>query len=181
MNWLSSVSGWLRKPGMPSKKGMIRPESPRVVVTAEGMTAITNGLATERAARHEGIVYLLGVVDGSVTLIVGAIRPTARTTAGSFEVSSRSMALVVRTASNAGLYVVGQLHSHPGPAYHSEGDELGAQIRFPGFTSIVVPCYGDTLPDLTGAAVFVIDEDGEFQERDVTDVTVLPRGAFWQS
>jgi proteasome lid subunit RPN8/RPN11 len=64
------------------------------------------------------------------------------------------MTKVVRKANDTGLQVVGQIHTHPGQAYHSDGDIDGARIAYNGFISIVVPDYGRHLPSLVGAAAY---------------------------
>ena len=61
---------------------------------------------------------------------------------------------VVRAAVDRGLQVVGQVHTHPGDAYHSDGDNAGARIAFTGYVSIVLPDYGRDLPALTRAAAY---------------------------
>jgi len=180
MKWLEQLLPFRTVRLKPNPKYSVHPQLQKLVVTAECLESVTQGIEEERERRREGILYLLGLVDASTTVMVGSVQPRATTTASSFDVSSQAMADVVRTASRTGLYVVGQLHTHPRHAYHSTGDETGARIRFSGFTSIVVPSYGDRLPDLTGIIVFVIDHDGTFQPFDASELVVLPRGALWR-
>jgi proteasome lid subunit RPN8/RPN11 len=126
----------------------------RLVLTTASLSAMRACMAPEIAMGHEGIAYLLGQTNGTTTIVIGAIRPDSQTTKGSFNVSSIAMARVVRKASNAGLEVVGQIHTHPCEAYHSGGDEDGARIAYNGYTSIVIPDYGHQLPSLAGAAIY---------------------------
>ncbi len=107
-------------------------------------------------------MYLLGTTAGETTVGVTAVRPEARTTRGSFEVGSVAMARVVRAAADLTLQVVGQVHTHPGVAAHSEGDVAGARMKYPGYVSIVVPDYGSLLPALEGAAVYLYAENEGF-------------------
>jgi hypothetical protein len=122
---------------------------------------------------HEGIAYLYGLTDGSTTLVAGAARPQARTSPGSFDVSSVAMAQVLRAIDTAGLQLVGQAHSHPEEAYHSDGDDAGAKIAYQGFTSIVLPRYAIELPSLAGCAAYFF-HDHHFVELDRDAVTVFP-------
>src|SRR5262245_40859733 len=115
---------------------------PKVLLTEACLAGIANGLRGTTAACHEGIVYLLGRTDGETTLAVTAVRPAARTTRGSFDVDSVAMARVVRSAADLTLHVVGQVHTHPGGAAHSDGDVAGARMKYPGYVSIVLPHYG---------------------------------------
>jgi len=121
--------------------------------------------------RHEGIVYLIGQTNGRVSLAASVFAPRASTTRGSFHVSAVDMGPIIEAASDAGLQVVGQLHTHPGAAYHSEGDEEGAHIRFDGYVSIVLPNYGVLLPTFRDAAIFMFDRGSrrfiELQESDL--------------
>ena len=97
--------------------------------------------------------YTSGQTNGATTVVVGAMRPVARTTVGSFSVTSIAMAALVRAATDSGLQVIGQIHTHPGDAYHSDGDEDGAWIVYDGYVSIVVPEYGRRFL-LDGAAIY---------------------------
>ncbi len=126
----------------------------RVILTESCLNGMRSCMAPEIELGHEGIAYLLGLTTGDSTVIVAAIRPESHTTVGSFNVSSVAMARVVRTANNVGLQVVGQVHTHPGSAYHSGGDDDGARIAYDGYVSIVVPGYGRELPSLRGAAIY---------------------------
>jgi proteasome lid subunit RPN8/RPN11 len=120
-------------------------------------------IQTDLIRRHEGVCYLLGrIAEGRCTTIVEAVRPDAVTTPGSFHVDSLAMAAVVRLAARRQLQVVGQLHTHPGIAYHSEGDERGVRIRYRGYVSIVLPDYGSRLPSLQGIAIFVYEPGAGF-------------------
>jgi proteasome lid subunit RPN8/RPN11 len=125
--------------------------------------ALQRCIAREITVGHEGVAYLFGQTDGLTTVVLGATRPDAVTTPGSFNISSATAARAVRKINDAGLQLVGQAHSHPGGAYHSEGDETGARIAYSGFVSIVVPDYGRRLPAVDGWAVYFFS-DGRFIE-----------------
>ena len=128
---------------------------PRVLVMTEASVfAMRECMSAEIARGHEGIAYLLGQTNGSTTVIIGAVRPESRTTRGSFDVSSLAMARIVRKATDTGLQVAGQIHTHPREAFHSDGDIDGARIAYDGYVSIVVPDYGRLLPSLDGAAIY---------------------------
>ncbi|HNP37743.1 MAG TPA: Mov34/MPN/PAD-1 family protein [Woeseiaceae bacterium] len=147
---------------------------PRVVLTESSIDALSECVDSERRRHHEGIAYLLGQTDGTTTIVVAAIRPEATTTRGSFSVSAVAMAQVVRTATKAGLQVVGQVHTHPGEAYHSDGDVEGARIVYRGFVSIVLPDYGRWLPALDGAACYIFRGDAGFVEIALDNIGIVP-------
>jgi proteasome lid subunit RPN8/RPN11 len=131
-------------------------------------------MAPEIKQGHEGIAYLLGQSDGTTTVAVAAIRPEATTTRGSFAVGSPAVAKVVRAAVEAGLQLVGQVHTHPGEAYHSDGDIDGARIAYTGFVSIVVPDYGRNLPSLDGAVAYMVRGNIGFVPIDASHIGSVP-------
>lgn len=109
----------------------------------------TTALLRESGRRgHEGIVYFVGLTDGTTTTALYAVLPRTDATPRSVDVSAPELGKVTRAASEAGLQVVGQLHTHPALAYHSPGDLTGMRIRYPGYFSTVVPDYGAGLPSL---------------------------------
>ena len=149
------------------------PVHPRIFLLEHCIEGIIQCISPEMQRGHEGVVYLYGQTDGTDTLIAGVIRPEAATSWGSFEVSSLAMARVVNAVCALGLKVVGQLHTHPTLAEHSQGDEDGARIAYQGFTSIVLPDYGRHLPSLEGMAAYMF-RDGRFQELPTAKVYVTP-------
>jgi proteasome lid subunit RPN8/RPN11 len=150
------------------------PPPPRVVLSQACIDALAACLEPEIRRGQEGIAYLIGQSDGTTTVALAAIRPEAQVTRGSFVVGAPAMAKVVRAAVDRGLQVVGQVHTHPGDAYHSDGDDDGARIAFTGYTSIVLPDYGRHLPALTRAAVYFYRGGKGFTELHAPCVTVVP-------
>lgn len=159
----------------------IHASQPKVLLTQNCVDAIRVGLDPEMRKGHEGIVYLLGRTDGAMALAVTAFKPEALTSPGSFSVDARAMAGCVGTAGRYELQVVGQLHSHPGEAYHSDGDVEGTRIRYLGYVSIVIPDYGRLLPSFQGAAVYVSSADNRWRELSSNDIIIVPSSAPWTS
>ena len=117
-----------------------------VVMTTQCRDQLTEQLRGSVRRGHEGIVYFVGLTTGTTTLALSAMAPEADATAGSVDVSAVELGKVIRFAAMSELQVVGQLHTHPCGAYHSDGDLTGMRIRHPGYFSIVVPNYGAQLP-----------------------------------
>lgn len=158
----------------PTSRPVALPYPRRVILTAACRAALRDALAPEIMQQHEGIVYLLGQTDGRSSLIVAISRPRATTSPGSFHVGETAMRSIVEIANAAWLQIVGQLHTHPRAAYHSDGDEHGASIRYPGFVSIVLSDYGTRLPSLDGAAVYMYSaDDHRFIQLRQADLSVL--------
>lgn len=158
----------------PQRREPVQPPRPKLLITQACVDALHACLSPEMRKGHEGIAYLLGRTDGTVTLAVMALRPKAETTPGSFHVEPVAMAVCVRTAARLGLQIVAQVHTHPSAAYHSDGDIEGARIRYAGYASVVLPDYGRRLPRLDEAAVYVFCEDGGWTELDVAEIVIVP-------
>ncbi|MBI5103311.1 MAG: Mov34/MPN/PAD-1 family protein [Nitrospirae bacterium] len=146
----------------------------RLILGESVIKALQDCLSKEIHQKNEGVAYLFGQSDDVTTLAVSAYKPEAETTPGSFFVSAPSMAKVVRAASNLGLQVVGQVHTHPGHAFHSNGDNAGARIAYSGFVSIVLPSYGRHLPSLNGAAFYMYYAERGFVELNSRSVHIIP-------
>lgn len=149
------------------------PPPPRLVISRACIDALAACLGPEIRSGQEGISYLLGQSNGTTTVALAAIRPDAQVTRGSFVVGAPAMAKVVRAAVDRGLQVVGQVHTHPGDAYHSDGDDDGARIAFTGYASIVLPDYGRHLPALTRAAAYFYRAGKGFVALDTSCVTIV--------
>ena len=91
---------------------------------------------------HEGIVYWGGAEATGGAVALTAISPSAVTTWGSFQTDADANTEIVSLLSRLGLSLIAQVHSHPGDwVDHSDGDDAGALVRFPGFWSLVVPRF----------------------------------------
>jgi len=148
-------------------------DTPSISFARSAYDGLLECLAPARGARHEGVALLLGRADGTNVSVLQGVRPKARTGAGHFAIEARAMARVVALAMELDLQIVGQVHTHPQEAFHSVGDEEGANIRYEGFISIVIPHYGDHLPARTGWAVYRFSESGGWQPLDADVVRVV--------
>ena len=129
-------------------------------MTAQCREQLTEQLRESVQKRHEGIVYFVGLTTGFTTLALSSMSPKVSATPGSVDVSAPELGKVSRFASLSGLQVVGQLHTHPRDAVHSDGDLVGMKIRHPGYCSIVVPNYGVQLPSLQDAHILMWTREG---------------------
>jgi proteasome lid subunit RPN8/RPN11 len=175
LSWLQSLFA------PPPPKHTVFAPVPKLIFTQACLDAIQRGLEPETRKGHEGIVYLLGRTDGVTALATTVFRPQAITTPGSFHVEPRAMAACVQAAGRFELQVVGQLHTHPGQAYHSDGDVEGARIRYPGYVSVVIPDYGRHLPNLNGAALYMWSADKVWRQLAPQDLIVVPGAGPWTS
>jgi proteasome lid subunit RPN8/RPN11 len=174
-DWFKGVLG--RKP----KSIPIAPQPAKFLVTADALDDLMAALVRSQQRRHEGIAYLLGRTDGAATIAIAVFAPEARTTAGSFHVPPRAMVSCMQAAARFELQVVAQVHTHPGQAYHSDGDIEGAKIRYPGYASLVLPEYGRHLPSLTGAAAYLWQKPRGWIELSDDDIIIIPASGPWTS
>ncbi len=151
--------------------------SPSVLLADSCLKGVIDCLAPANQRHHEGVAFLLGRTDGMQALCMASVRPRAVTTPGSFHVPSSEMARVVALATSLDLQIVGQVHTHPRVAGHSDGDQDGANIRFDGFISIVIPDYGTHLPRLQGSAVYWFGRAGGWRQLPLSAITILKGGA----
>jgi proteasome lid subunit RPN8/RPN11 len=162
--------------GRKSRSIKVLPPPAKLLLTADALESLKAALARSQQLRHEGIAYLLGRTDGTVTLAVAVFAPEAQTTAGSFHVPPRAMVSCMQVAGRFDLQVVAQVHTHPGDAYHSDGDVEGAKIRYPGYASLVLPEYGRHLPSLAGAATYLWRKSAGWIELSEDDIDIIPSG-----
>lgn len=174
-----SLRDLLRRFFSPAPTYRLAAPQPKLILTGACLDALSAGLGPSLDRRHEGIAYLLGRSDGIVTLATTVFVPAARTTRGSFFVEPRSMAACMQAAAAYELQVVAQVHTHPGQAYHSDGDVEGAKIRYAGYASVVLPDYGARLPRLDDAAVYVWTAAGCWSELAKDDVIIIPGAGPW--
>lgn len=141
------------------RKGHVRPRC-TVAMTTRCFAQVFTELRESVISRREGIVYFIGLTTGTATVALSAKSPISTATATSVDVSARALGGIIRTAAASDLQVVGQLHTHPRGAHHSDGDLEGMRIRFPGYFSIVIPDYGTLLPSLDGGHALMWQSDG---------------------
>lgn len=92
---------------------------------------------------HEGLVFWIGRTIGADTLVLSVVAvPTDHRRGGVF-VNEHTVAATGRAAREAGLGLVAQVHSHPGPdTRHSAGDNQLITMPFHGMFSLIVADYG---------------------------------------
>lgn len=90
----------------------------------------------------EGLVYLGGVVAGDEMLITGLYRLNQEPQGDRVVVTPEEARWLLKSLRARDEKLVGQLHSHRGPAGHSPGDDIWATSFHEGFLSMVVPWFG---------------------------------------
>jgi proteasome lid subunit RPN8/RPN11 len=133
---------------------------PRLLIARSCFDGLMSSLAQANAQHHEGVALLLGHSHGGTALAIHSVRPRASTGRGHFQIPAGEMARVIALATDLDLHIVAQVHTHPGEAFHSDGDEEGANIRYEGLFSLVIPEYGRFLPSLQASALYIYRSPG---------------------
>lgn len=154
---------------------VIRPMRTRAFTIVESLWQTLPSVFSQGAAASlEAATYFLGQTNGLSSVGLACVQVRCESTWGSFRVSAGEMRRVIETARETGLQVVGQMHTHPREAYHSDGDEEGAQIKHDGFVSVVAPNYGRLLPEMTGVRAYMYSAEREtFIELAPTGIRVM--------
>ena len=130
-----------------SRPARILPKRPlrgRYFITDGALGAAELILPTFRGpgGDHEGIAFLAGTEFEGHTLFSAAVAPEADHGPGHVRCSHKQVLAAARAARTAGLAILAQIHSHPGPgSYHSEGDDRMVLMPFEGMLSVVAPHY----------------------------------------
>ena len=159
----------------PRRVAPVASAQPQLFLAVGCVEALQQCMVPTLRRRHEGVAFLLGRTDGACTVALTTVRPKATTGPGHFHVSADDMASVIAYAMDRDLEIVAQVHTHPVDAFHSDGDEDGANIRYDGFISIVLPRYGAYLPEFTGTAIYHYRGD-RWSLLDAAQLVVAPAG-----
>lgn len=164
------------------KKKSIRAETPqpKFLITEGSLGLATAAIQPKLNMKHEGILFLLGRTDGEITIATNVYLPNAKTTKGSFEVEAREVGNCAKLAGKYELQIVAKIHTHPDKAFHSGGDISGANNKYTGFVSVVVPHYGAHLPSLKNSVSFMW-VCNEWKEIKQENVIVIPGEQIWKS
>ncbi len=93
----------------------------------------------------EGLVYWAGWYEGSICIVTTALIPRSISRWGGVRVPTEEMIRIGETLRRLDLLIVAQIHTHPGDHGHSGGDDVNAVSSAPGFLSIVVPNFDQSV------------------------------------
>lgn len=112
-------------------------------------------LSQYRTANSECLVYWGGVIGaGKDVVITSLLRPNHSFQGWRVQLDSTEMKNLLRTLRIRDEKLMAQIHSHPGGAFHSPGDDEMATSFHNGFISIVVPNFAKNITLLSECAVF---------------------------
>lgn len=115
--------------------------------------------------RTEAVLLWVGVRNDAHARVKRIVVPEFTSTWRHFEVSLDVRIALAGTLAAEGEMVLAQLHTHPGPAFHSRADDRFALPRHTGAISIVVPDFAaDWHGDLEDVSVNVHRGAGVWRE-----------------
>lgn len=94
-----------------------------------------------QARRCEALALWLGRRRNGEIEVVEAYEPPYRSAVDFFHITPDGMRAVMAHLRSRRLFVCAQVHSHPGPAFHSKADDEWAIVRHEGALSLVVPHF----------------------------------------
>ena len=147
---------------------MSEPVRPRRALPYPGVEAVVHvpeevwlrtltEIRTYGRRRSEALLFWGGILSASTAQITGIYLPGHRPDGAHAALSKEESRWLVRRLHARDEKLIAQVHSHPGEAYHSDGDDAGAASFHVGFLSIVVPQYGRGVASLNDCAIFEFD------------------------
>lgn len=136
----------------------------------EGLLART--LAELRACgrgREECVAYWTGPL-ASHGLVDGFLHPMHRAARGGYEVDRRWLASTWDALGRGRRTIRAQVHTHPGPAFHSRTDDLYPIVSSAGFLSLVIPRFAREPQTLADAHLVRLEADGSWSSLDPRQV-----------
>lgn len=117
------------------------------------------------AHTRESLAYWLGTglaehQGASRAIITTVAFPSTRAAYDHFEVVDGQMGLVTSWCAERGLWVLGQVHTHPTDEPHSQADETWPASHRPGFFSVVIPYFAQ-LSTLRTQHLRAYERDGD--------------------
>lgn len=94
--------------------------------------------------RCEALALWLGRRRDGRIEVVEAYEPPYRSSIDFFHITPDGMRAVMAHLRQRRLFICAQVHSHPGPAFHSKADDEWAIVRHEGALSLVLPHFASS-------------------------------------
>lgn len=131
-----------RKPEVASRRReTVLPWPERYYINSAVIEKTYAHLKREGMKPTEGLVYWAGWYLNNVCLVTSLLVPSGFSRYGGVCVPTQEMVRIARLMRGFDLFIVAQVHTHPGDHGHSGGDDVNAVSSVPGFLSIVVPNF----------------------------------------
>lgn len=108
-------------------------------------------------------------------LVDEVIHPRHTASAVAYDIDPQWVGELWLALADRGKTLRAQVHTHPGPAYHSGRDDTHGLVHTEGFVSIVIPRFAVGPVGIAGAFATTRTATGGWSEINVTDaISVLP-------
>ncbi len=137
-----------------------------VAVPRTAVEALMRHLRDVGRQGHEGMGLWVGTQDGTRFAVRGTVIPAqrhirnadgVRVLVGAEELHRINVGLFKKK-----LTLLGQIHTHPGRAYHSSTDDANAVATAVGSLSLVVPDFASAPFDIRKVATYRLDARGRW-------------------
>lgn len=125
-----------------------------VVVPAEIWTRSVEELRSYAASRSEALVFWGGVVVSASVQVTGLYLLRHEAQGGRVRVTPEESRWLLRRLRQRDEKLIAQVHSHPGQAFHSHGDDERAASFHAGYLSIVAPDFAVPVREIGECEVF---------------------------
>jgi hypothetical protein len=128
----------------------------RFVIPTSVLAVTRSHVLARGAAGQEAALIWTGMVSGNIAVATTAVLFTGSSSfGGGVRISEHTTGLLYDHCQRRGLTLLGQVHSHPGRAFHSQPDAELPHSPEKGFLSVVIPNFGDCpFDDFATWAVF---------------------------
>src|SRR2546428_13945261 len=101
---------------------------------------VTQTIRLLRASNDRECVLLwLAHREHDIQRVQEVFHPMQQASSDYFHIPRQGMARLMEHLRTSGLYIAGQVHTHPSEAFHSHADDTWAIVRHVGAISIVTP------------------------------------------
>jgi proteasome lid subunit RPN8/RPN11 len=114
------------------------------------------------AEKNECVAWLAGPRERPFVLDE-VVHPPHSATPVSYQIEDAWLTHFALELTRSGREVRAQIHTHPGPAYHSPTDDAFPAVQVAGFISIVVPYFARTGFDPASFYVAELTENGSWR------------------
>jgi proteasome lid subunit RPN8/RPN11 len=133
-----------------------------------------DGLKT--AIHSEKVILFLGKKTKEAFMVQEFVVPVQKADTDYFEIPPESVREIMKTLCACRLMIVGQIHTHPLDAFHSEADDRYAIIRQLNAYSIVLPHFAQpvTVQNFHSlAAVFTLNQQNRWEQQSSNNIVIV--------
>jgi proteasome lid subunit RPN8/RPN11 len=128
------------------------------------------------SSKKEKVLLWLGKITQDGCQVQEIFEPIQRTASNYFEIPPEGMESLMAHIKQTRRFLVAQIHTHPGRAYHSAADDKWAIARHEGAYSLVLPYFAasTTIENfLSEVATFRLNKSNRWVEVNNSNLLIL--------